>query len=374
MSNLHILRYLRHRSRHNQASPQQPHEESENTVTSRRHRKVYRRDFLEQVIVDDVNCRHMCRFSIQEIYQIINLLGLEEPLYFNGISASRQMAFAMLVCRYSHLKRYSDMEPVFKMHRKNISKVCRGMEDLLFEKMKYGIQFNTHHFREENLKRLAAAIDEAGGLFPDVVGFIDGAFQQVSGPSTNNDRQKSLYNGWKHVRAIKYQSIVTPDGITSSIMGPVIGASHNVTTMKVLDAERRLQRHLHISDTEDYAIYGETPYTTTDNLYCPFPSYTNDPLELSSNKSMSNVQIAVEWEFAEVMSNFTFCKFKHATKVCSSNPAKVYILSTIFKNMLHCVRQGGYPTFSKFKVTPPTLEEYIDCMRREKIEGEDEDM
>lgn len=66
------------------------------------------------------------------------------------------------------------------------------MEDLLFSKMKYEIQFNTHQFREENLKRFATAIDEAGALFPSVIGFIDGTLQQVSHPSTDIDIQKPV--------------------------------------------------------------------------------------------------------------------------------------------------------------------------------------
>lgn len=65
---------------------------------------------------------------------------------------------------------------------------------------------------------------------------------------------------------------------------------------------------------------------------------------------MANVHIAVEWEFAEVMKYFTFCKFKYAIKSDSDNPAKVYVLSTVFKNMQHSARQGGYSASFKFKV------------------------
>lgn len=172
------------------------------------------------------------------------------------------------------------------MDRQNIGKVCRGMEELVFDKMKYGIQFNTHQFREENLRRFAAAIDEAGALILNEVGLIDGTLQQVSRPSMDNDMQKSVYNGWKYVHAIKYQSIVTPDGITSSVMRPIIGASHNITMMKQLDTERRLQRHLHTSDAEEdnYAIYGDPAYTSSDHIYSPFSSATIDPMEIQCNK------------------------------------------------------------------------------------------
>ncbi|OAD02160.1 hypothetical protein MUCCIDRAFT_82544 [Mucor lusitanicus CBS 277.49] len=344
MSNLNVSRQLRHRSQHLQSDSHQDNEETDAPANQRRHPKVYKRGTLETVLIDDVNCRYMCRFSIEEIYQITALLGLEENLCFKGISVSRQLGFAMLACRYSYPRRYGDMERIFPMHRQNIGKVCKGMEDMVSDKMKYGIQFNTHQFREEKLKKFAAAIDEAGALIPNVVGFIDGTLQQVSRPATDDDMQKSLYNGWKHVHALKYQSIVTPDGITSSMMGPVIGARHDKFMYTMLETEKRLQKYLHISDDEEdnYAIYGDPAYVESEHLHCPFPSQSTDPLEIECNKSMAKVRIAVEWEFAEVMKYFSYCK--------------------------------GYSTFAKFKVNPPTLEDYIQGMRREKIEGEDEDM
>ena len=117
----------------------------------------------------------MCRFSIQEeIYQITDLLGSGGNIHFNRILVSRQLGFAMLACGYSYLRRYGDMVCMFPRHRLNIGNVCKGMESLVFDKMKHGIQFNAHHFREEYLRKLAVAIDEAGALTPNVVGLIDG--------------------------------------------------------------------------------------------------------------------------------------------------------------------------------------------------------
>lgn len=303
-------------------------------------------------------------------------MGLDEKLVFQNISISRQVGFAMLASRYSFPRRYGDTESIFHMHPKNIGKVCTGMENLLFEKMKYGIQFNSYQFREENLRKFAAAIDKKGALLPNVVGFIDGTLQQFFRPSTDDEMQKSLYNGWKHSHAIKYQAIVTPDGITSSIVGPVIGARHDKVMFIMFETERRLQKYLKLSedDKDNFATYGDPAYQSSEHMHCPFPTTSTDKLEIQCNKSMSKVRIAVEWEFGEVMKYFKFSKYKYAMKTAGNNPAKIYILSTVFKNMLHCARQGGYPTFGKCNLKPPTLEEYIYGMRREKIEGEDDDM
>lgn len=71
------------------------------------------------------------------------------------------------------------------------------------------------------------------------------------------------------VHAIKYQAIITSDGITSSIMGPVIGARHDKLMFTVLDTERRLQRYLCLFDNDDdnYAIYGDPAYVGSEHLY-----------------------------------------------------------------------------------------------------------
>lgn len=66
------------------------------------------------------------------------------------------------------------MERLFPMHRLNIGNVCKGMESLVFDKMKYSIQFNAHHFGEVYLRKFAVTIDEAGALMPNVVGLIGG--------------------------------------------------------------------------------------------------------------------------------------------------------------------------------------------------------
>lgn len=93
-------------------------------------------------------------------------------------------------------------------------------------------------------------------------------------------------------------------------MGPITGPIHDITMIKHLDTERRLQRYLHISDADvnNYALYGDPAYTLSDHLYIPFSSASIDPLEVCCNKSMAKVRSTTEWELVEVMKYFTFCK------------------------------------------------------------------
>lgn len=60
-------------------------------------------------------------------------------------------------------------------------------------------------------------------------------------------------------------------------------------------------------------------------------------------------------------------------KLQKNNPAKIYLLSTVFKNMLHCVYSVKSSSDSQSCLTPPTIQEYISGLRWLKIDGEDED-
>ncbi|OAD75373.1 hypothetical protein PHYBLDRAFT_166621 [Phycomyces blakesleeanus NRRL 1555(-)] len=164
--------------------------------------------------------------------------------------------------------------------------------------------------------------------------------QTVCCPTRDRDNQSVLYNSWKHIHALKFQAVVTPDGITSSLLGPFIGSCHDHFIYTISKIENRLKKYLApTSDSEKYyALYDH-------NKFC--------------NKSMSKVHIAVEWDFGEVQKYFKYCKYKYAMKTKENNLAKIYQLSSIFKNMYHCINHKKLSTGSYFNLLPPSLEDYI---------------
>ena len=73
------------------------------------------------------------------------------------------------------------------------------------------------------------------GLTKTVWGFIDGTLQNTCCPSYF---QKLMYSGHKCCHGIKFQSIVTPDGLFASMYGPVNGNQHDsflLSTSGLLD-------------------------------------------------------------------------------------------------------------------------------------------
>ncbi|KZZ93664.1 hypothetical protein AAP_02456 [Ascosphaera apis ARSEF 7405] len=51
-------------------------------------------------------------------------------------------------------------------------------------------------------------------------GFVDGTTQKIARPTVN---QRMFYSGHKRYHYYKYQAVVTPDGLVSSLAGPVKG-------------------------------------------------------------------------------------------------------------------------------------------------------
>ena len=81
------------------------------------------------------------------------------------------------------------------------------------------LQWNHQLLSQVNLERFAQVVHRKGGPLNNCFGFVDGTVRPICRPSTVN--QRLLYNGHKRVHGIKFQSVVTPNGIIATMYGPV---------------------------------------------------------------------------------------------------------------------------------------------------------
>jgi len=68
---------------------------------------------------------------------------------------------------------------------------------------------------------------DKGGAIDNCVGFIDGIGIFIARPGEG--LQGCIYSGHKRTHMLKFQSIVTPDGLQFHQAGPVEGQRHDVT-------------------------------------------------------------------------------------------------------------------------------------------------
>ena len=75
-----------------------------------------------------------------------------------------------------------------------------------------------------NLQIFANAVHDKGAALDNCWGFIDGTVGPICRPQRN---QRLVYNGHKRVHAIKFQSVVAPNGLIANLYGPVEGRRHD---------------------------------------------------------------------------------------------------------------------------------------------------
>ena len=84
-------------------------------------------------------------------------------------------------------------------------------------------------------------------------------------------------------------------------------------------------------------IYCDPAYLLRVHLQAPFRDGQITPEMEEFNRSMSSVQVAVEWIFGDIMNYFKFMDFKKNLKIGLSQVGKMYVLSAILRNGLTCL-------------------------------------
>lgn len=72
----------------------------------------------------------------------------------------------------------------------------------------------------DQLHNYAQAIRNRGAPLQNRFGFIHGTVRRIARPKCN---QRIMYNGHKRVHAIKFQSVVIPNGLIANLSGPFEG-------------------------------------------------------------------------------------------------------------------------------------------------------
>ena len=214
--------------------------------------------------------------------------------------------------------------------------------------------FDQGWLQPENLETFATVIHEKGAALDNCWGFIDGTVRPVSRPGRH---QRILYNGHKKIHAIKFQSIATPSGMIANLYGPVEGKRHDSAMLAQSGILNELQQCSLNTQGDVLCIYGDPAYPLRLQLQCPFRGAVITEQQQQWNKSMSQVRIAVEWLFGDIVNYFKFLDFKKSLKVRLSAVGKMYNVCALLENARSCLY--GTPTAKYFGIDPPTVQEYF---------------
>jgi len=310
---------------------------------------------LESVCNED--CLHMFRFRRRDITRLTTALNIPDVVRgSNGTVACGTEALCILLRRLAYPNRLKDISDIFGRSTEELSILVNTLLKYIYEKFHYLLSdLDQKWLDQSHLQEYTAAVHRRGAPLKNVFGFIDGTLRAMCRPSSN---QRHVYNGHKREHGIKFQSVVTPNGLVANMFGPFEGRRHDAALLAdsglllKLDALPGLG-----SNGNKFAVYGDPAYPLRPQLLCPFRGAVLTTEQQQFNKSMSSVRESVEWVFGKIITNFAFLDFKNNLKLLLQPVGKYYLVGAIFTNCHTCLY--GSQTSDYFDVQPPELEDYL---------------
>ena len=306
--------------------------------------------------MNDAECMAEFRFYKNDIYRLTETLHI--PAYvvcYNGTKVSKIEALCIFLKRFAYPCRYLDMVPRFGRSVPELSMISNFVLNWIYNNFSHKLSdFNQDWLAPAKLSEYADAIYQKGAAIDFCWGFVDGTVRPICRPSEN---QRMVYNGHKRVHAIKFQSVVAPNGLIANLFGPMEGRRHDCALLNASGLLQNLVQHSQTPAGQNLCIYGDPAYPIRPQLLGPFKGAHVTQVQKEFNKAMSKVRISVEWIFGDIINYFAFINFRNNLKIGLSAVGKMYIVCALLHNARACLYKNNTSLF--FDVEPPSLEEYF---------------
>ena len=171
-----------------------------------------------------------------------------------------------------------------------------------------------------------------------------------------------MYSGHKCCHGIKFQSVVTPDGLFASMYGPVDGNRHNSFLLSNSGLLNKLQEFMPDDAPEDiaavvYSLYGDPAYHQSIHIFGGYKNPADGSAHAHWNSQMSKVCEVDEWGFPNILAQWSYLDFRIAMKIFLSPAAKYYIVAALLVNIPTCFY--GNQSMEYFKCEAMSLDEYL---------------
>ena len=159
------------------------------------------------------------RFDLADLPLLAEVLGIPNKIVCpNRTVATGMEALCIALKRFAYPCRYNDMIPRFGRSVSELCLITSEVTDHIYNNHGYLLtSLNQPWLQAHRLEEYANAIHNRGAALENCWGFVDGTVRPICRPGQH---QRSVYNGHKRVHAIKFQSVVAPNGLVANLYGP----------------------------------------------------------------------------------------------------------------------------------------------------------
>lgn len=306
--------------------------------------------------LNDDECYSEFRFARNDIYRLKEVFHFPESFTcYNGTVYDSVEALCIFLKRFAYPCRYLDILPRFGRPVPQLCMISNHLMNILYESWHHLLgNLQQNWLATNNLEVFADVIHQAGAPLTNCWGFVDGTVRPITRPKRN---QRIVYNGHKRVHGIKFQSVVTPNGLIANLFGPVEGKRHDSGMLADSGLLQQLRRYCVNANGDPLSIYGDPAYPFSVHLLTGFKGANITQQQGIWNQKMSKVRTSVEWVFGDIINYFKFLDFKKNLKLGLSAVGKMYIVCALLHNARCCLY--GSETSTYFQCDPPIIETYF---------------
>jgi hypothetical protein len=304
----------------------------------------------------DANYLFHFRFTKSQIVEMVNrfALPLRLPLRYR---VSGFKALCILLHRFAYPIRLASCAQFWGAghNPSQISVIVTWLSSYLFRRYNKLIYFDGESFAAR-MQLYVDAIARKGCPLPGACSFLDATNKSHCRPVRH---QRAAFSGHKKRHVLKFQSLVTPDGLVRSFFGPMEGRRTDAwllsksnlfeafSTMEAAELVFALKK-----------IWADGGYGLNKYVFRPFINPVDGSPAHLFNVAMSRLRISVEWGFHYVNSLFKYLNFSEQLKVLLQPVGLFYNVAVLLANCKTCLH-GGNQIATYFECAPPTLSEYL---------------
>ena len=170
--------------------------------------------------MDEAECKAEFRFDKKDLPVLAEALQIPPSFKLNQGSIVHGMeGLCMLLRPLAYPCRFGDMVSRFGSTVPILSMATNHVIDFIYNTHGHRItRWNNLLLNPPALEMYARLVHHKGAALQNCFGFVDGTVRPIARP---DQHQRVMYNGHKRVHAIKFQSLVLPNGLIANLYGPV---------------------------------------------------------------------------------------------------------------------------------------------------------
>ncbi|XP_049519125.1 uncharacterized protein LOC119445933 [Dermacentor silvarum] len=256
-----------------------------------RQRRLYvssRGGLLNIEAIPDRVFRRQFRFEKADFPLLV--MALELPQYLSSAQGARISGYeALCMClrRLAYPNGLCDLQEYFARHYSVISSVTNKVMRHIERKFGFLLDDLTVHkwLTTEDLKAMSEAVYLKGAPLKNCWAFNDGTVWPICRPSKD---QRTYFSGHKRLHALKYQSLMCPNGLICELDGPYPGSKHDAGIFHDSGLYKKLEKLN--EGNQQFVLYGDPAYPLRPLLMKPYGGTRKTVQQEKFNAAMSAVR------------------------------------------------------------------------------------